>query len=100
MAIPQLRYHGKQVKVTLYRHYDSKDRLLYVGITGHKGLRFGQHSQGSDWWERVAYIKLEHFIYPEDAITAEQRAIMNEKPLFNRSLGGRSIGVRGTTTQD
>lgn len=68
---------------TLYRLYDSNDRLLYVGIAGNPGRRFEQHASDKPWWREVARTDLEHFDSREGAATAERKAISAEGPLHN-----------------
>lgn len=67
----------------LYRHYDSKDVLLYVGISNSFFERLCGHRNHSHWFERIAYIKLSHFENQKAVLDAEKRAIKSEKPLFN-----------------
>lgn len=44
----------------LYRHFNSDDVLLYVGITGEPVMRRLQgHRRKGSWFKEIAYIKLE-----------------------------------------
>lgn len=67
----------------LYRYFDSKDQLLYVGITGHQLKRQSQHRRSSKWFDQIASAKFQHFASRAEASAAEVRAIQEEKPLFN-----------------
>lgn len=71
---------------TLYRFFDADEVLLYIGIAGNPGRRFGQHSTGPDakpWWHRVDHSTMEHFESRAEALEAEKAAIIDEHPLFN-----------------
>lgn len=67
----------------LYRMYDTRGRLLYVGITGRLPDRLGQHQDGKPWWVEVESIRVEHFETREEASIAEITAIVNEGPEYN-----------------
>lgn len=77
---------------TVYRLFDTDDRLLYVGIAGNPGRRFEQHRTDKAWWGDVARIDLEHFATREDALEAERHAITTERPTHNR-IHNRPIGA-------
>lgn len=68
---------------TLYRLYDERMRLLYVGIAGNPGRRFEQHAGDKPWWGDVAHVRTEHFDTRGDAERAEREAIRDEHPLYN-----------------
>ena len=67
----------------LYRHYDAKSRLLYVGISTNPFQRLKQHMQGADWSHRVATIKIAWFPSRYEASVAEAVAIKAERPRHN-----------------
>lgn len=69
-------------KTTLYRFYDDKNELLYVGISLNPKVRFHSHGR-KDWWDGVRHGRLEHFGTRQEAEAAEQRAIKNEHPQLN-----------------
>ncbi|MFB4275783.1 GIY-YIG nuclease family protein [Nonomuraea sp. MTCD27] len=73
---------------TLYRLYDTADRLLYVGVAGNPGRRFEQHRAEKPWWGQVARITLEHHPTREAALDAELTAIRTENPRHN--IAGRA----------
>jgi predicted GIY-YIG superfamily endonuclease len=68
---------------TLYRLYNSQDRLLYIGIAGNPGRRFQQHRGDKPWWGEVSRTELEHYADRDQAAAAELEAIRDEKPLYN-----------------
>lgn len=80
---------------TLYRFYDAKGTLLYVGIAGNPGRRFDQHAKGpggKPWWSQVVGSTMEHFPDRATAAAAEVRAIVAESPVHNVVHNG--VGVR------
>lgn len=71
------------MKTSLYRHYNSANELLYVGVSLSSLQRLGQHAQHSDWFKSIASMKIEHFETREMALEAERSAIIRERPLHN-----------------
>lgn len=70
-------------KTTLYRYFNSDDRLLYVGITGDNTKRQSQHKRNSFWFGEIAKATFQHFDNRGEAAQAEVTAIQNEQPLYN-----------------
>lgn len=70
-------------RTTLYRHYNNKGELLYVGISIVPGERQESHRKSAPWWQQVANIRLEHFSTPIEAKIAEDKAIATEDPVYN-----------------
>lgn len=68
----------------LYRHFDVRGRLLYVGISLSVATRTLQHKCGSLWFRKVSNITLEWFPTREAAECAERKAIAEEKPRHNQ----------------
>ena len=68
----------------VYRMYDSADALIYVGMSGQGLIRFRTHQTSTDWFGRVATIKVTHFGSKLDAQIAEIEAILSEKPEINQ----------------
>lgn len=73
------------MKTTLYRYYDTADRLLYVGITKNQFDRQSAHSKGSAWFDAVSRATFEHYETRELALAAETRAIASELPKYNKA---------------
>ncbi len=67
----------------LYRFYDRSDVLLYVGITVDLPTRLGNHQTDKPWWLDVARITGELLPSRREVFAAEQKAIRDEKPLYN-----------------
>jgi hypothetical protein len=65
----------------LYRHFDEKGALLYVGVALTPASRLRSHVQGSPWARNVATVTIEWF--PSDALAAERGAISGEAPKHN-----------------
>jgi hypothetical protein len=68
----------------LYRYFDERDRLLYVGITDNLANRENGHVRSSLWMQLVASSTVKRYPEREHALVAEQKAIKTERPLFNR----------------
>ena len=88
--------------IDLYRHWDDKGALLYVGISLNAAARASQHSKDKPWWSEVATITVEHLgcISRSEAESIEAAAIKAEAPRYNvvhNGIGsmlrnGRNIG--------
>lgn len=68
---------------TLYRAYDDRDRLLYVGISDGEFLRLAQHAASAPWTVYAVTIRLERFPLRSLAEAAEREAIATEDPVWN-----------------
>lgn len=68
----------------LYRFFNSRGALLYVGITMNPGQRWHGHRSGKPWWDDVATITLERFPDEASCRAAEREAILTENPLHNQ----------------
>lgn len=71
-------------KHVLYRMFDGRGRLLYVGRTASFLTRIGQHALDKAWMGEVASMKLEHFRSAVELDEAERHTIKDEDPLYNR----------------
>ena len=71
-------------KTTLYRSYNNKNELLYVGISHSVMARIGQHKNAGVWHGECVRITLEHFATRELAREAEAKAIKTEHPIYNK----------------
>lgn len=79
----------------LYRLFDADGDLLYVGATKKLQARMAAHRRSQTWWEDVdeAATRVEWHASPQDAAAAEQAAIREERPAWNRS-GRNSPAIR------
>jgi excisionase family DNA binding protein len=68
---------------SLYRHFCSGGKLLYVGVSLSAINRLGQHAEHSGWFKSIAKVSIEHFDTREAALEAERAAIVRERPLHN-----------------
>ena len=68
---------------TLYRAYDDRDRLLYVGISDGEFIRLAQHAADSPWTGYTVKITLKRYLLRADAEAAERVAIATEDPVWN-----------------
>jgi hypothetical protein len=81
--------HRSHMRTALYRHFDSENRLLYVGISLHAVIRLAGHRRHARWFDEVATVTIEWFETRDVALKAEQCAILKERPRFNN--GGRPL---------
>ena len=72
------------VPFALYRWFDAKERLLYIGKTGDLGQRTSGHIARSAWMQLAASSTIERHGSLEDVSDAEREAIEAEHPLFNK----------------
>jgi len=80
----------------LYRFFDAKGGLLYVGISLSALTRWQNHRGDKTWWADVAETKVEHFPDRGSALIAESRAIAAENPRFNVLGNPGAPGARGS----
>ncbi len=69
---------------SLYRYYDTKGVLIYVGITRRGATRNAEHNQSQPWWKYVARQDVQHFPDRATALTAEKSVIRSHRPPFNK----------------
>lgn len=67
----------------LYRCFNRKKRLLYVGMTNNPEDRFKHHRANKPWWKYVDHITLQELPTRKALIAAESIAIQTENPKFN-----------------
>ncbi len=68
---------------TLYRCFDSDDRLLYVGQTSDWPRRQREHASRGPWWAEVTRVEMRLGLDSQEALRAEREAILYERPLHN-----------------
>ena len=79
--------------IDLYRFYDAKGKLLYVGISLNAAARAATHRKGREWWTLAARMEIDHMDCDrEEALERERQAISGERPLYNTN--GRGNGAR------
>jgi hypothetical protein len=75
----------------LYRCFDSRGCLLYVGISVAAFKRIKQHESKASWFRNVDKITIKTFTTREEALEAEATAIRDEEPLFNIAIAARPL---------
>ena len=78
----------------LYRLYDSRGRLLYVGCSGEPKLRRRAHSYNRIWGADIASMTVKWFDSKGAALTAERHACVFEAPKWNRMYGGPHFATK------
>jgi hypothetical protein len=68
----------------LYRCFNERDELIYVGITESPGRRHQRHRADAAWWPEVEWVEWEFFPTYGMAVDAEREAIENETPVHNK----------------
>ena len=79
----------------MYRLFGTDGRLLYIGVTAQPEKRWRQHAGEKIWWDDVADIRMERYPDRACALLAEQAAIIEEKPRYNRLHNGRNAVIPG-----
>lgn len=87
----------RQEPTTLYRFFDERHRLLYVGISANAYARIAMHSKVQPWWQRVRQATMEHFPDRPAARHAELVAIQTEHPIFNTEGRMRQLALLHTS---
>lgn len=67
----------------VYRYYNAKQELLYVGFTNDWARRNEEHKRSKHWYRDVAYSTTQEFPTRSLAATAEDIAINSENPIWN-----------------
>lgn len=70
-------------RTALYRLFDKKGRLLYVGISSDPGFRWRQHRGDKGWWPKVVDKQVTWFATRMLALQAEALAVHTEAPIHN-----------------
>ena len=88
-----------ETRTALYRFYDAREELLYVGITDDPWRRWREHMQAKPWYPRVKHQSVTWYDTRGQAETAEKRAIRAERPQFNIAGAVRPPGARFTVSR-
>ena len=73
-------------KTCLYRHFDERNTLLYVGISLNAVKRLAEHRNMSKWFYDISRVEFTWFDTREEALIAERHAVTNESPIYNKNL--------------
>ncbi|MGQ4661296.1 hypothetical protein [Lysobacter sp. F6437] len=71
-----------ETETALYRHYDGRGALLYVGISLCAIYRLSQHRR-KPWSRQIARVSIEWHPTRSAALAAEKKAIKRERPIHN-----------------
>lgn len=92
-------------RTAVYRFYDRRGALLYIGITNSPRHRFAQHADprdGRPWWGQVdeSRTTIEWYSTRNQALRVEEHSIKSELPMHNKvhhpAWGGTHVGERPT----
>jgi predicted GIY-YIG superfamily endonuclease len=81
-------------RYALYRFYDARETLLYVGITSDPWRRWREHVREKSWYPQVKHQSVTWYDTERQARKAEDRAIRKERPQFNIAGALRPPDVR------
>jgi predicted GIY-YIG superfamily endonuclease len=87
-------------RTALYRFFDEGGALLYVGITAHVEARWLDHERTKPWWPQVATRTVEWFDTRPPALAAENRAVKEERPVYNVNGTGWDVTRRPLTPEE
>lgn len=69
---------------TLYRLFDGRAVLLYIGYSHRPGARMSDHEATASWWPQVRSLSFETYPTRAAARLAEEAAIKAEHPVHNK----------------
>lgn len=72
------------IETSVYRYFDERGILLYVGITSRGMSRNREHNISKEWWSYVGSQDVEHFPTREAAHAREVELIEQYRPPFNK----------------
>jgi predicted GIY-YIG superfamily endonuclease len=76
----------------LYRMYDRRDRLLYLGCSSNPSNRVRTHYLSRAWCKYVVRVEVsEPYETQEEAYEAERAAILAEQPVHNKTGRGSRV---------
>lgn len=84
----------------LYRYYDDKGVLLYVGISIHPIKRLEEHQKNGEevWTSDISTVKISRFKTKRKALSEEGRTIRAERPKYNINHGKITCSTRKRKT--
>jgi hypothetical protein len=83
------------MSAVVYRIYNECGDLLYVGCSISLGSRIDAHVSRKDWSAEVANVTVHHFASQMEALAEEARAILEERPKYNRLVTTPRGGLLG-----
>lgn len=83
----------------VYKHFDDRDVLLYVGVTNSPGTRGGGHAENTDWFEHIARTTYTRFERRTPAEIEEARLIREERPVHNLNGGTNTAHYENTPSE-
>ncbi len=86
----------------VYRHFDEKGELLYIGVTKNIDRRNSEHKWLSDWFFKVKNITVQEYDCLYEAQKAEALAIASENPIVNgtKKIGGKTWRFKAELIKD
>ena len=84
----------EQRRCALYRHFDEREVLLYVGISDTPVDRTNSHARTSEWVQYADRAEVQWLPSRASAEASERYAIENEDPIFNRQYAAGDVDQR------
>ena len=75
--------HESHPSVAVYRAYDHRGNLVYVGVAEDWGRRWYQHSRKKRFFPFVRELHIDWFSTREEALAHEAKLIGEHQPIFN-----------------
>ena len=75
--------HEAHPSVAVYRMYDHRGDLIYVGIASDWGRRMYQHSRQKPFFAFVREVHIDWFQTRDEALAHESQLIADHQPFFN-----------------
>lgn len=80
---------GRKRRHAVYRFFDERGRLLYVGRTSDLRRRTYEHARSQPWWREVQAMQFALYATPDEAADEESYAINDESPRYNKQVPAR-----------
>lgn len=79
------------VRTALYRLFDNRGALLYIGVSVSPEQRWMHHAEHKTWWPKVARIEFTWHPTRDEALRREMDAIRQERPRYNVQHNDRRV---------